>query len=294
MNTYLNLSNNFELLNVLILFSLAVIVTLAYGVRVTLKGPARYERVDKQGGSALLHKGLMELGYWFFQPLARLLIFCHVNANQISWASLLLGLCAGCCLAFGHFGSGAVLATLSAVSDSLDGIVARISGQSSDAGEVLDATVDRYVEFFFLGGLCIYYRQIPPLLILSLLALMGAFMVSYSTAKAEALHVDPPKGNMRRPERAVYLTLGAALSPITIPWLEVEREYGIAIAHPMVIAICLVAVLGNGSAIERLWFIAKSVRLKEKKTKEEALNSIEFDDADSLKLEKQEGLSRLR
>ena len=39
-------------------------------------------------------------------------------------------------------------------------------------------------------------------------------MVSYSTAKAEALGVEPPRGAMRRQERAVYFVLGAALVPI--------------------------------------------------------------------------------
>jgi len=254
---------SFDLIYVLILFALAALVVLAYGVRVGLKGQAHFDRVDRQGGSMLLGKGIMEVGYWFFQPLARLLIFCRVTANQISWCSLIFGLLAGCCLAFGHFGFGAGFASLSAVMDSLDGIVARMTGQSSDAGEVLDATVDRYVEFFFLAGLVLYYREIPVLQVLSLLALAGSYMVSYSSAKAEALHVDPPKGSMRRPERAIYLTLGAALSPITIPWFETYRDYPIAVAHPMVIALCLVAVLANFSAIERLWVIAKVVRLRE-------------------------------
>jgi hypothetical protein len=88
-------------------------------------------------------------------------------------------------------------------------------------------------------------------------------MVSYSTAKAEALQVDPPKGSMRRPERALYLTLGAALSPVTIPWFEANREYPIAVAHPMVIALCLVAVMANFSAVERLWAVAKTIRVRE-------------------------------
>ena len=252
-----------ELINVLVLFTIVGLAALAYGIRLTLKGPAHFDRIDRQGGSKLLGKGVMELAYWLFQPLARLLVACRVTANHISWTSLVLGLLAGCCLAFGHFGSGSILATLSFILDSLDGIVARLTHQSSDAGEVLDASIDRYVEFFFLGGLTIYYREIPALLVLSLLATMGAFMVSYSTAKAEALQIEPPKGNMRRPERALYLTLGAALSPITIPWLESSRDYPIAVAHPMVIALCLVAVLANCSAIERLWALAKIIRARE-------------------------------
>jgi phosphatidylglycerophosphate synthase len=167
-------------------------------------------------------------------------------------------------LALGHFGSAACFATISALLDTLDGMVARLTGVSSDAGEVLDAAVDRYVEFFMLGGLVIYYREIPVLMILAFAALIGSFMVSYSSAKAEALQVDPPKGPMRRPERALYLILGAALSPVTIPWLERVREFPIPIAHPMVMALGLIGVLANVSAAERFWAIAKQVRVRER------------------------------
>jgi len=253
-----------EVLSVLVLFGLVGFLFVAYGVRVSLKGQAHFDRVNRQGGSLLLSKSVMEVGYWLFQPLARLLVFCHVSANQISWASLVFGFLAACCLAFGHFGWGAILATLSGMMDSLDGLVARFTGSASEAGEVLDASIDRYVEFFFLGGLVIYYREIPVLMILVLVALVGSFMVSYSTAKAEALQIDPPHGSMRRPERALYLTLGAALSPLTISLFEDgERPFSIAIGHPMVLAICLVAVVGNLSAIERLWSIARAVRVRE-------------------------------
>jgi CDP-diacylglycerol--glycerol-3-phosphate 3-phosphatidyltransferase len=259
-----------ELIYALGLFALVGAMVVAYGIRIWFKGQLHFERIDKDGGSPLLGKGIMEMGYWFLQPLARLLIFCHITANQISWGSLFFGFLSGCSLAFGHFGSGAAFASVSSVMDSLDGIVARLTRQSSDAGEVLDAAVDRYTEFFFLAGLIIYYRELPALLILSLLALMGSFMVSYSTVKAEALQITPPRGNMRRPERAFYLIFGAALSPCTIPWLEASREYPIAIGHPMVIALCFVAVLSHFSAVERLWAVSKVIRERENQLKRTA------------------------
>ena len=233
----------------------------------------------------------MEGAYWFLQPVGKLLAFCHVTPNQISWASLVFGVLAGACLAFGHFGFAAAFATISALLDSLDGMVARMTGVASDAGEVLDAAADRYVEFFFLGGLAIYYREVPVLLILTLLALMGSFMVSYSTAKAEALHVDPPKGSMRRPERALYLILGAALSPVTIPIFENERTWGIAIGHPMVFAVALVGVMANLSAIERLYAIAKAMRRREAELR---LNKAATVQADEETAQQAEAHSRLR
>ena len=195
-------------------YTLAVLLIIGllsagYGVRVAVKGRAHFDRVDQQGGSRLLSKGALELGYWILHPVASLLVYLGIGPNKVTWASLGLGFLSGACLSVGHFGFGAIFAAISGLLDSVDGMVARMSGVASDAGEILDAAVDRYVEFFFLSGLIIYYREIPVLQILALLALLGSFMVSYSTTKAEALNVNPPKGSMRRPERAVYLTLGA-------------------------------------------------------------------------------------
>lgn len=270
----------FEVLFTVGLIGLAGVTGLLYLLRVIVKGRAHFSRVDRQGASALLSREVMEGFYWFLQPLGKLLVWCRITANGVSWASLVFAILAGCCLAFGHFGFGAAFATISAMMDSLDGLVARMSGTASDAGEVLDATVDRYSEFLFLGGLVVYYREIPVLMILCMLALVGSYMVSYSSAKAEALHVKVPAGSMRRPERSLYLILGAALSPITIPWLEATRELPIPIGHPMVAALCLVAVLANVSAVERLWAVAREVRSREELALREAAASASTEEAD--------------
>ena len=243
---------------------IVLLLAAAYGLRVAKKGRAHFDRIDRQGGSRLLNEGTMELTHWVLEPVAKFLVSMRITPDQVSWTSLSFGLLAGACLALGHFGFGAIVATISGLLDSLDGMVARISGVASEVGEVLDAVVDRYVEFSFLLGLVIYYRGIPILQVVALLALLGSFMVSYSTAKADALKVDPPRGSMRRPERALYLTVGAALSTVTIPFLETQRESVIPVGYPMIVALALVAVVANISAIERFWSIAKAVRLREK------------------------------
>jgi phosphatidylglycerophosphate synthase len=235
-------------------------IAVAFRVRLAFKGRVHFQRVEQQGGSRLLTKGAMELAHWGLEPLAKILVSLRVSPNAVSWGSLGLGFLAGVFLAFGHFGFGAVFATIASLLDLVDGMVARISGVASDAGEVVDAAVDRYVEFFFLAGLSVYYREIPFLQILALLALLGSFMVSYSTAKAEALDVDPPGGSMRRPERAVYLILGAALSALSVPLLESPSVSPIPLAYPMVIALGFVAVVGNISSIQRLRAVARAVR----------------------------------
>lgn len=253
----------YDIVNAIALLGLVALVMLAYSFRVILKGRAEFDRVNKQGGSVLLGKGLMEMTYWALQPVGKFLVFAGVTPNQLSWGSLVFGGLAGTALAYGYFGFGALFATYSAILDSLDGMVARLSGVASDAGEVLDATVDRYVEFFFLAGLIIYYREVPAFLTIALFALVGSFMVSYSTAKAEALHIPPPAGIMRRPERAFYLTLGAALAPFSIPFLDNHFPMPMPVGWTLLFATFFVAVLSNISAIERLWTVGREVRARE-------------------------------
>ena len=256
---------NPELKYTLAVALVVLFLVTTYGVRVLVKGRARFDRIDRQGGSRLLSKGAMEIAYWILSPLARSLVSLRVSPNQVSWLSFGFGASAGVFLALGHFGFGAICATVCGLLDSVDGMVARLSGVASDAGEVLDAAIDRYVEFFFLAGLIIYYREQPMLQLLALLALLGSFMVSYSTTKAEALQIEPPNGLMRRPERAVYLTAGAALSTPSIAWFEGASELATPVAYPMVLALSMVAVLANFSAIERFWLIARALRRRELK-----------------------------
>src|SRR5262249_51600450 len=151
-----------------------------------------HERLDHEG-SVLLGKGTMEMAYWALQPLGRLCARLGIRANMVSWSALALGAFAGVAVAAGDLGVGALLAALSGGCDALDGIVARATGSASRAGEVLDAALDRYAELCFMGGLCVHYRGEPVMLSIGLAALGGAFMVSYATAKAEALGVRVPR-----------------------------------------------------------------------------------------------------
>jgi len=240
-----------------------IILITTYGVRVLVKGRAHFDRIDRHGGSRLLSKGVMEIGYWVLLPLARTLVSLQITPNQVSWMSFGFGAFAGVFLALGHFGFGAICAMICGLLDSVDGMVARLSGVASDTGEVLDAAIDRYVEFFFLSGLIFYYRSEAGLQLLALMALLGSFMVSYSTTKAEALKIDPPNGLMRRPERAVYLTAGALLSVLSIAWFENTPEFASPLAYPMILALAMVAVFANVSAVERFWLIAKALRRRD-------------------------------
>jgi CDP-diacylglycerol--glycerol-3-phosphate 3-phosphatidyltransferase len=150
----------------------------------------------------------------------------------------------------GAVGTAALFAALGSLGDALDGLVARMSQTASDAGEVLDAAVDRYGELFFLGGAAFLLRYEPWALVAALAAIGGGFMVSYATAKAEALRMPAPRGAMRRPERAAYLTAGAAIASL------------VGGTWPLVAAVVLVAVVANVSAVLRLRWLAASISVR--------------------------------
>jgi CDP-diacylglycerol--glycerol-3-phosphate 3-phosphatidyltransferase len=201
----------------------------------------------------------MQMGYWAMRPVASACIAASVGANAVSWASLALGAGAGLALALGHFGVGAAFGFVSCSCDALDGMIARETGTSSDAGEVLDAAVDRYTELFFLGGLVFAERYDAFGVCLALGATAGSMMVSYASAKAEAFRVEVPRGAMRRQERAVYLVLGIALTPLVAA--AAARWALLAwVGHlPLFLALALVALVGNASAVRRLYAIAVAV-----------------------------------
>jgi len=246
-----------DLITALVLIGLAGLISAAYLVWSRLHGKARFQRVDQDGGSAMLGTGTMAGAYWMLEPIARRVVALGITANGVTMIALGLALLGGVALAFGHFGIAAALVTVAFLGDALDGMVARMLRSGSDAGAVLDATVDRYEEFFFLAGLAVFYRGETAWMCLSLAALLGAIMTSYASIRAEALRVKIPRGSMRRPERAVYLTLGAGVTAITSVWFaHLPRWVGHA---PMLLALGVVAITANVSAVLRTRALMRAV-----------------------------------
>jgi len=231
-----------------LLGALFLFAGVAYAVRVAMRGVARSERVSRIGGTVMVGQEIMDWTYWSIEPIVRGLAALGVTANGLTWAALILGLGAGVALGFDMFGLAALLATASTFCDIFDGQVARLTKTGSNRGELLDAAIDRYTEFAFLAGLAFHYRESPAELGLVLGALLACFMVSYASAKAEALQVEPPRGLMRRHERAIYLITGVAVSSL----------FGLPVAA--LVALAIVAVVGNFAAILRFVRIARALR----------------------------------
>ncbi len=253
-----------DLISSLLLSAFVVLMALLWLLYAVLPKRARNQRLDGHGG-ILLGRGMMEAAYRLFAPLSRALVGLRVTPNMVTAFSLVPAFVSTVLIAMGHFGLGALLATGSGFCDMIDGMLARQYNSMSDVGELFDAAVDRYVEFLLLAGLAIYFRGSPVVIVLCLGTVLGAFMVSYATAKAEALGVEPPKGAMRRAERAVYVIFGCGLAPLWGLVVPGERVFaGIAYSRelPIELALFLVAVIANVSAVRRMLRIAELIRAK--------------------------------
>jgi phosphatidylglycerophosphate synthase len=234
-----------------------VVALTLYGVRVASRGVFHSDRVAKIGGTALVGRGIMDATYWAIEPVVRGLAAAGITPNGLTWSALVLGIGAGAALAFGWFGAACLLATMSTIGDILDGQVARLTNSGSNRGELLDAAVDRYTEFASLAGLVLVLRDSWWQMSLALGAMLASFMVSYASAKAEALQVSPPRGLMRRHERSIYLIAGIGLVPLVGPTLV---AHDLPYVTPCLVSLAIVAAIGNASAVQRLVRIGRALR----------------------------------
>jgi CDP-diacylglycerol--glycerol-3-phosphate 3-phosphatidyltransferase len=214
-----------------------------------------FERMERERGLPIVGKGPMEAVYAIAMPLGRGLAGLGVSANAITVASAAIAAAAAVLFATGHFGVGASVAVLAALADALDGIVARETGTASRFGQVLDTTVDRYVDAMFVGGIAFLVREDAVLFLIALAALVGGFMVSYASSVLRELGTNDRDAPMRRAHRLVYLLVGAVLVPLvgaTLPHDSLRVQLA-----PVMLALVAIAVIGNVSAVRRLLTAAR-------------------------------------
>jgi CDP-diacylglycerol---glycerol-3-phosphate 3-phosphatidyltransferase len=238
-----------------------LVLFAAYGLRVGRLGSYRSERVAGVGGTVIMGENMMQATYWGLEPVVKGFVAIGLTANAITTIALVLGLCAGVAVALGWFGLACLLSTVSTLCDILDGQVARFTRTGSARGELYDAIVDRYTEFALIGGFVVYARSTWWLMLVALLALQASFMISYASAKAEALEVSVPRGLMRRHERAATLTIAAGLTPVVGPALH--TSWPLLPPHAVFgVGLVLVAGIGGVAAILRFVWISRAVRAR--------------------------------
>lgn len=237
---------------------------VAFLVRSAVHGLPRTARVEKAGGSVLLSRYAMEYALWVLGPVTRAAIRLEIHPDAVSWASLVLQVLSAALFARGSFALGATLLILGAACDAADGAVARGRAMASDAGEVLDAAVDRWGEMAVFFGFAWYYRSLWPGFLLAAGACAGAVMVSYTRAKAEVYGIHAAGGLMQRHERAAWLSVATLGSGVWDAWHPTPP--GELARHlPVLVVLGLITILANGTAWGRLQLTRRELRRRERR-----------------------------
>lgn len=144
-------------------------------------------------------------------------------------------------IALGYEALGAVLLIFGAGFDATDGALARLTNRVTKFGGFFDSTLDRYADGVLM--LALVWRGIESndrwMIVLAVIALIGAFLVSYTRARAEGLGLQLKEGWFTRLERMLVLILGL-LSTLFF------GQVG------LLIALAILAVLSNVTAVQRI------------------------------------------
>lgn len=143
-------------------------------------------------------------------PLSRLLAGLGVRPNQVTLAGTLICLLGAVLVALDRLVLGGLVWLAGSALDMLDGGLARNQGQTSRGGAFLDSTFDRISEGALFAAIAYHFAVTGAALevALTVLALLGALLISYTRARAEALGAECKVGLITRAERVVLLALG--------------------------------------------------------------------------------------
>jgi len=156
-----------------------------------------------------------------FTPLARLFLSLGVSPDVVTIVGT-FGVCFGALVFYPRheFFWGTIIVGVFALSDTLDGVMARLSGRSSKWGAYLDSTLDRIADSAIFGGLVLWYSgdgHTPYLAALALACLILGSVVSYAKARAEGLGMTANVGIAERAERVVVVLVATGLVGLGVP-----------------------------------------------------------------------------
>jgi CDP-diacylglycerol--glycerol-3-phosphate 3-phosphatidyltransferase len=155
------------------------------------------------------------------KPLGSALRRTGLSPDHLTAFGLLVAVPTAWAIATGRLGLGLGLLIGSAVSDLLDGALAKASGRSSVRGAFFDSVTDRVSDTLVLGGFAWYLmdHHSGHVALLPMAILGASLLVSYERAKAEALGFEAKGGLMERAERVVVLCAALAFSFLMLPLL---------------------------------------------------------------------------
>lgn len=156
-----------------------------------------------------------------FSPLARFLLKTGVSPDAVTVVGT-VGVVLGALILYpmGQLWWGSLLIAVFALSDVVDGIMAREQGRSGPWGNFLDSTLDRLADGAIFTGVAIWFFTgggNNAIAVASLACLVLGMVVSYARAKAESLGFYANVGIAERAERLISVLLVTGLTGLGLP-----------------------------------------------------------------------------
>lgn len=184
------------------------------------------------------------------EPPARLLIRMGVSPDAVTiFGTAGAVVISVTCLTTGRFLLAVVLLVILAMSDLLDGTMARLMGTSGPWGNFLDATMDRIADGAIFGSIAVWGALNSDYWVMAgaITALVTGQVTSYAKARAEAVGATANVGIAERAERLIILGIAVLLTGFGVPFI-------------LAIAVWVIAALGVITIVQRIVVVRRQLR----------------------------------
>lgn len=188
-------------------------------------------------------------------PLARGLHRVGITANAVTVVGVLITIVGSVLLASSRPLPALIVLLVGALSDTLDGQLAKAAGGGTRFGAFLDSTLDRVSDAALACGMAALGASLGDGVLFwsALVGLVGSSLVSYVRAKAESMGTTATVGLMPREARLTVLLVGIGLWGI------------LGLYEIFVVAVAAVATLSVVTLIQRIAFVARDLNSNQQK-----------------------------
>lgn len=182
-----------------------------------------------------------------FTPLAKALLRAGLSPDAVTIIGT-LGVMASALVLFptGHLLAGALVCWFFAMSDAVDGLMARLSGRQGPWGAFLDSTLDRFADSAIFVGLIIWLAGPGDDAVgaaLGLACLVLGSIVPYARARAEGIGMTANVGIAERGDRLVVALTAAGVVGLGAPVLVLTIALGFLAAASLVTVVQRIVVV---------------------------------------------------
>lgn len=186
-------------------------------------------------------------------PVAELLLRLGVSPDAVTITGTLAVVVAALTLfPTGHLLAGTLVVGFFVLTDSLDGVMARRSGRSSDWGAFLDSTLDRCGDAAIFAGLVVWFfgdgdHRLTAVLALACLVLGS--IVPYARARAEGLGMTAAVGIAERADRLAAVIFATAAVGLGAPRVVLTVVLGLLVVASAVTVVQRMATVRRQSRV---------------------------------------------